>query len=219
MPFFFFSFGFSLATLFAPVKGTFILVIFPAKSSTPPKLKVSYENPAFSPNNDGVKESVIFFPFLLEPDRIQKWNFYIYDEDGNIVRNVEGSGDLPKGWAWHGENDHFNGVRDGIYFFQCVARDVAGNLTTTNPIKVVIDRSPPKISVSFASEQNGIICRILSRDESGINNWFFSILDKADNIYKLYEGENNALFNTIVVRRENRIFIRDFQFRWSIIYC
>jgi len=28
--------------------------------NTPPKLKVSYENPVFSPNNDGVKESVIF---------------------------------------------------------------------------------------------------------------------------------------------------------------
>jgi len=158
--------------------------------NTPPKLKISYENPVFSPNKDEVKDCVIFFPFLLEPERIEKWNFYIYDEDGNIVRNLEGSGDLPKGWAWHGEDDHFNGVKDGVYFFQCVIRDIAGNITRTDPIKIIIDRAPPQINVSFITEQNKVICRILSKDGSGIRNWFFSILDRRNNIYKLFEGED-----------------------------
>ncbi len=159
--------------------------------NTPPKLKISVENPIFSPNMDGIKDSVIFFPFLLEPDKIKKWAFLVYDEKGTLIRSYEGEGDLPTAWAWHGEDDGHGNVNDGTYFFRCMAEDEAGNVAVTNPIKIIVDKIPPQLEFSFISDNsqgNKGVLKIKCLEENEINDWSLSIVDKKGRLLKLVVG-------------------------------
>jgi len=151
--------------------------------NTPPKVRLSCENTIFSPNRDGSKDVLIVFPRLLGPKEIKLWGFYIFNEKGEFVKRFEGSGDIPLALAWHGENDIFVNVEDGIYYLECRCQDKAGNIDITTRKKIVLDKTPPKLNVAIDVEKNKALFAIKYEELTGISQWELIILDEEEDIY------------------------------------
>ena len=66
-------------------------------------LMISREYGVFSPNKDGIKDTIRFFPELKKNNGIESYIFKISDKDGNAVYRKEGSGRIPEYFSWNGK--------------------------------------------------------------------------------------------------------------------
>jgi hypothetical protein len=151
--------------------------------NTSPNVRLSCENTRFSPNRDGSKDVLIIFPRLLDPEDIKLWGFYIFNEKGELVKRFEGSGDLPLALAWHGENDAFGNVEEGVYYLECRCQDKAGNIAATPRKKIVLDKTLPKLNVVIDVEKNKARFALKYEELTGINQWELIVLDEKEDIY------------------------------------
>lgn len=112
------------------------------------QLRVS--EPAFSPNNDGVKDSVVFDPVLSTGAIVERWTFAVVDASGATVweqeqegplRAIEWNGEATRGRAADGE---YRG-RIAIVFARGDAPEVLSQRT------VLLDTEPPRASVTLSS--------------------------------------------------------------------
>ncbi len=156
--------------------------------NTPPKVRVSFENPSFSPNGDRSKDLFIFFPTLEEDDRIERWEFFLMGENGKRVKEFVGSGDLPLGLGWRGDSSTFQKAEEGVYFFGCLVEDEAGNVFRCPRRKVVLDRTPPRISVQPSIEGKVARLRISCEEENGLDQWRFFLMKENGEVILAKEG-------------------------------
>jgi len=157
--------------------------------NTPPKVRLSYENTIFSPNRDESKDVLIIFPRLLGPGDVNLWGFYIFNEEEEPVKRFEGNGDLPLALAWHGENDAFVNVEEGIYYLECRCRDKAGNIAITTRKKIILDKTPPKLNVVIDVEKNRAQFNIKYEEFTAVSQWELIILDEKEYIYHVIKRE------------------------------
>ncbi|OHD56410.1 MAG: hypothetical protein A2Y33_15585 [Spirochaetes bacterium GWF1_51_8] len=100
----------------------------------PPKIELKpakdYTYLAFSPNNDGVKESIVF-DLNLDGNEGDRVFAYIKDANGNIVRKYiwKNINDVPDELKWDGNDDKGNPLPQGKYTLVINGVDIAGNST------------------------------------------------------------------------------------------
>jgi len=140
----------------------------------PPEIQVAYENTAYiSPNNDG-RSDTLSFPLSITDQRyIMGYEFLIRNSDGEVVRTIRNKEDRPENQGfknildrltavksgvpipdelrWDGNGDSGALVPDGTYSFTVRAWDDNGNEATTAPKEVVVDITPPKVTVTDLS--------------------------------------------------------------------
>ncbi len=136
----------------------------------PPRIRVDYpETRWISPNNDG-KADVLEFPISITDERyVMGWTFEIRDSNGQVVRtyhnkerrpetqgfqnvldrltDVKSGVEIPKTLRWDGIGDNGAVVADGHYFFTLQAVDDNGNSGTSSRYEVVVDNTPPAITI------------------------------------------------------------------------
>ncbi|AEJ61379.1 OmpA/MotB domain protein [Spirochaeta thermophila DSM 6578] len=141
----------------------------------PPKVEISYpENPYISPNNDGVQDELLL-PLSITDERfVMGYTLVVEDEQGSEVRRIENkevrpterdvktffkelvrpkSGiPVPESLRWDGFGESGGVVPDGTYFVHLEAWDDNGNTISTEPYRVVVDATPPRVDVKVASE-------------------------------------------------------------------
>jgi flagellar hook assembly protein FlgD/flagellar motor protein MotB len=153
---------------------------------TPPLILADYPETAYiSPNNDG-KADALEFPVTMTDSRyIAGWVFEIKDEGGTVVRvyrnkerrpetqgvqnfisrltDVKSGVEVPSALRWDGIFDSGELAADGRYFFTITAFDDNGNTGTTQAYEVVVDNTPPEITVEALPGDQ----RIFSPDGDG----------------------------------------------------
>ncbi|MEL3907169.1 MAG: FlgD immunoglobulin-like domain containing protein [Treponema sp.] len=74
---------------------------------------------AFSPNKDGVQDSIVFTPTMKSSTAVDSYTFGIYDPAGTAVKTLTGSGTPPASINWDGTADSGdqkgNLCADGVY--------------------------------------------------------------------------------------------------------
>lgn len=101
----------------------------------------------FSPNGDGVKDSVSFIPQVNDAKSIASYSFKIQDEQGKI--HMEESGEnLPKEFVWKAKNKD---AKEGIYTAKCDITMNNGSFSHAESEKVILDLTPPSAEFSFSS--------------------------------------------------------------------
>jgi flagellar hook assembly protein FlgD/outer membrane protein OmpA-like peptidoglycan-associated protein len=128
-----------------------------------------------SPNNDGVKDTLII-PFGISDKRyITEWRLVVSDNDGNIIRTIlnkdtrpvslsfkefwrrivtpKQSVAIPKSVVWDGAMDSGEVAPDGLYFYSIRAADDNGNASESEKRLVIVDCAPPVIELSQPSAQ------------------------------------------------------------------
>ncbi len=100
----------------------------------PPKIELApgqdYTYLAFSPNNDGVKESIVF-SLNVKGNKGDRVFAYITDANGNIIRKFvwKSIEDIPSELKWNGNDDKGKPAPQGKYTLIINGVDIAGNST------------------------------------------------------------------------------------------
>ncbi len=138
-----------------------------------------------SPNNDGIKDDLVI-PLTIKDSRyIKGYALVIRNVQGTIVRKIknkekrpENAGfkgildrllavksgiTVPSKLRWDGFNNTGSAVPDGVYFFHVEAWDDNGNVSKTKDYAVVVDTTPPEVTITPPSDAD----RIFSPNNDG----------------------------------------------------
>ncbi|GHV82098.1 cell envelope biogenesis protein OmpA [Spirochaetia bacterium] len=152
----------------------------------PPNIIVDYpETQYFSPNHDGLADTLEFPIKILDQRYVNEWTFEIRDSAGEPVRTyqnkelrpetqgigniffrliqVKAAVEIPPTLRWDGIFDLGKTAPDGVYTFTITASDDNGNTDTVGPFKVVVDNTPPDIQVAAMADS----AKIFSPDGDG----------------------------------------------------
>ena len=157
-------------------------------------ISVSSDLRAFSPNGDGVKDTISLIPQLKERDGILTWKIDILDAGtpGAVIRSFEGRDTVPASVAWDGRTNARAVAPDGNYIAKFDVEYRSGNRPTALSPAFVLDTVPPQASLSvpytlFAPNGNG------NRDTLPVNvttegddEWTAVITDNRNNTVRTW---------------------------------
>ncbi len=114
--------------------------------NTPPEITTyTIDNPIFSPNNDGVKDTATI---NLEFSEAVDYTISIKDGEGNTVKSWTGTETSSISKIWDGKDDNENLVSDGVYTIEVVITDKAGNSVTDTSKTVTVDTKAPVVTIN-----------------------------------------------------------------------
>lgn len=165
--------------------------------TTYPKAELSYDNLWFSPNGDGLRDTLTWKQQSTSEDL---WTGVIRNKNGKEVRTFKTTGKLSD-FIWDGKNNQGNLLPDGVYSYSLEAVDEAGNRFFTEVKDIHLDRSPTLVSVAVSSRgisPNGdgrldtMTIKPTVSNKTGIENWKI-ILQHDNGEQKTYSGEGNTV--------------------------
>ncbi len=118
--------------------------------ATPVKLKV--DAPAFSPNGDGVLDTLHFLPDLKVNSGISNWSLTVFalDNQRQSVRTWKGSESVPASIEWDGRSDGGARAGEGSYIATLDVVYAKGNRETAQTGELVLDVTKPRASVEVS---------------------------------------------------------------------
>lgn len=140
------------------------------------------DNPAISPDGDGVKDSMVVYMDQAVKEGIETWEWQIRDNYGKVYWKVSGSGEVPKEVQFDGTDSDGNPMPEGNYNFVNIVTYENGNRPTSTE-QFIIDVSAPDISVVvtnpiFSPNGDGIKDEVkIKLKSSEVVVWEGSILD------------------------------------------
>ena len=163
-------------------------------------VSISTDLRAFSPNGDGVKDTINLIPQIKEREGITSYRIDIQNIDAgsgrpgagaaSSVRTFEGRGDVPASVTWNGRNNAGSIAPDGTYVAKLDVEYRSGNKPTALSLAFVIDTVPPQAELSvpftiFAPNGNGNrdVLPIQATTE-GTDEWNAIITDSRNNIIR-----------------------------------
>jgi len=168
--------------------------------NTPPEITIKPESKIFSPNNDGVKDT-IKFSFDLKAEDTDKWIAQIIDKEGNVIKTYNWQGTKIKEIIWDGRKDTGELAPDGNYDLVVKGKDNAGNFVEKTVKDITLTTARQSVSVSadlpaFSPNNDNIMDKVVFEtyisDTKGLEKWKLSITDNKGNIIKTYEGDKDV---------------------------
>ncbi|NOY08191.1 MAG: OmpA family protein, partial [Spirochaetes bacterium] len=104
----------------------------------------------FSPNGDGVKDTLHLLPTLKVAAGVASYRISILDKAGIIIRGYRGSGPVPKDIVWDGKDQQGISVPDGRYSAGLNVLYRNGNNPTARSNPFFVDTAYPNITVSVS---------------------------------------------------------------------
>jgi flagellar hook assembly protein FlgD/outer membrane protein OmpA-like peptidoglycan-associated protein len=145
---------------------------------------VTASDSGFSPNGDGVKDSVSFTPIVNLREGIEAWSFVIAGSDGKAVRSWGGKGaSVPATILWDGKDDSGKTLQ-GEYSGSLAVDYAKGDRAEAKSASVLVDSEGPKAAVRlspefFSPDNDGVddeLAIALSvQDATTIEDWSFEV--------------------------------------------
>nr|MDE5899070.1 OmpA family protein [Treponemataceae bacterium] len=110
---------------------------------------LSAETSAFSPNGDGVKDTISFTPVLKDSSGIAGYTFRIVDASGAAVSEQDGASALPSAFVWDGRNAAGEICADGTYTAQLEINSLNGSHASASAQPFVLDTVPPVLETQL----------------------------------------------------------------------
>lgn len=150
-----------------------------------PKIYITQEYEAFSPNNDGIKDEQTFSLHTNIEEGIEKWSFAIHTQ-GKTPKTIhlykEMQGKLPKTIKWNGKDGDV--TLEGSFIAELKLEYAKGDVVNANSTEFTSCITPPKLSVAlkpkyFSPDNDGIdddlFINLKAITEAGIDSWSFEI--------------------------------------------
>jgi flagellar hook assembly protein FlgD/flagellar motor protein MotB len=112
---------------------------------------ISTDLRAFSPNNDGVKDTINLNPQVQVREGVGDWKIDIFSGEGTagpIVRTFSGGSAIPASIPWNGRNNTGGSIPDGVYTARMEVRYVQGNQPVALSRPFTLDTEAPKAELS-----------------------------------------------------------------------
>ncbi len=160
--------------------------------------RVKVDNPVFSPNGDGKKDTVII---SQESGDTAEWNAEIRDSFGTAVKSFQWHDKIPGSVTWDGRNESGKTVNDGEYYYILESIDNAGNRSSFKSSAIIKNTQTTEVLLSmknnsFSPNDDGsgeyISINAGLGYKTGVVSYKFSILDsKNKEVFSL--SKNNAI--------------------------
>jgi len=139
-----------------------------------------------SPNKDGIQDSVVFNVKTRKIKKIASWKLKIQDPAGTAQKNISGGEDMPMEVSWDGRDDAGRLQPEGAYEASFTVWDRKGGAFDSPPLAVVLDLSPPAISLTeqaddapaTAGQPREFRLNFSAVDLSGLAGWTIKIKDE-----------------------------------------
>lgn len=162
---------------------------------TAPSATIRTNTPVFSPNGDGEKDIIKIYQ---ETSLEKIWNGSIKSVTGKVVYEYKWVGTADPEIIWNGIGKNGRLVDDGIYTYQIVSVDRAGNKGESNVVSFRLDTEKTAVILStnytaFSPNNDGskdilnIIPKVTVRE--GIESYALHILDSKKNVIKTFTGK------------------------------
>lgn len=110
---------------------------------TPIGLNLSYAH--FSPNGDGVRDTIVFEPLITETEGIARWVLSI-EQQGRVIYQRSGQGAPPSSLSWDGNTDQ-GPAPEGYYTARLTLNYLKGNNPSVETGSFRLDRTAPSVSL------------------------------------------------------------------------
>ncbi|HOZ71208.1 MAG TPA: gliding motility-associated C-terminal domain-containing protein [Spirochaetales bacterium] len=162
-------------------------------------VRLSLDRRAFSPNGDGVADTVAMVPESQSATAVQSWSLTVVDAADAKVRGYSGSGSLPARLSWDGRRDDGSKAPDGIYRAALEVRFVTAEVESARSVDLALDVTPPAIELSAAEtlfSPNGDgrkdVLSIRQTSTPG-DTWEGAILDSAGRVMRAWTWKDAAV--------------------------
>jgi flagellar hook assembly protein FlgD/outer membrane protein OmpA-like peptidoglycan-associated protein len=158
---------------------------------------ITAELSAFSPNGDGVKDTITLFPKLDQNSEISSYQITISNEDERVVRTISGTSSMRETYIWDGTDDKNRAVADGLYKAHLEVAYLKGNKEESNTRPFLLDTLYPEAEMSaeyllFSPDDDGRkdLLRIEQRSSSE-TLWSGEIRNSSSGVVKraFWKGE------------------------------
>lgn len=113
-----------------------------------PSVTIEAESSFFSPNKDGVQDEIIFKIQAIQLKSVLSWELQFQDSAGVVRKTISGTKKLPASIIWDGSDDFGAPCLEGAYQVSFKAWDEKNQLLSAPPLRVVLDLTPPTISLT-----------------------------------------------------------------------
>jgi outer membrane protein OmpA-like peptidoglycan-associated protein/flagellar hook assembly protein FlgD len=168
-----------------------------------------------SPNNDGVQDTLVI-PFTVTDKRyVVEWHLLIADATGTVVRSIGNKQPIPERITvpvllrlltrpkqavpipstvtWDGTFDDGSTAVDGEYTYWIEAADDNGNRNKSAPYRVIVDNTPPSITVTeplpadkfFGAGAKTTV--LIEQSGSREDRWVAQIRDAGERLVREYQ--------------------------------
>jgi outer membrane protein OmpA-like peptidoglycan-associated protein len=165
---------------------------------------VDIDTTVFSPNGDGLLDTVTFFPILSDRYRIDTWDLIVQLEKGDTARRFRGRRYMPPFIMWDGKpqsglmSEIFpEGLPSGHYTYFLKVAYTSGVNTYSFKRDLILDVDPPEIALGvepevFSPDGDGVDDTLTLRPEvsdlTEILGWKAKIYTTDDRVFKTFVG-------------------------------
>jgi flagellar hook assembly protein FlgD/outer membrane protein OmpA-like peptidoglycan-associated protein len=153
----------------------------------------------FSPNGDGVRDTISFTSIVALKDGVKSWKLSMVDAAAGEKKSVTGAAPVPGSFTWDGKDQGgFKAAPDGLYTAALQVEYFKGNVATAKSAPFRLAIAPPKVDLTlqglpFSPDNDGV------NDELGISlkvddpvpveSWEIRILDPEQHPFTGFAGK------------------------------
>ncbi len=165
--------------------------------NTPPLATVEVQSDAFSPNDDGVEDTIEITQTTSGAD-LWTGEYVRVSEGENVVRKEAWSGDVPERVTWEGRTTRDRRASPGRYRYVLTGRDLAGNSTSVetdsflldlNIASLDIEVSPKPFTPDGDGRRDQVTLDLSADDRTSIVSWGLEIYDPQENLFYEVSGD------------------------------
>jgi outer membrane protein OmpA-like peptidoglycan-associated protein len=162
--------------------------------TAPPFLSIRSSDITFSPNGDGVKDTITVD---IRAEEDAEWSCTISTPEGIVVKKMEWGREIPPSWEWDGTGENGSVLPEGVYNISITGKDVAGNITTQTVKEVTIDVRQRQASVDvdnqvFSPNGDGFYDAVTFRpvlsDRTRIDTWDLIVQTEKGDTARRFRG-------------------------------
>jgi flagellar hook assembly protein FlgD/outer membrane protein OmpA-like peptidoglycan-associated protein len=160
--------------------------------TVPPKVDVAVDNTIFSPNGDGVRDTVTV---TVRTDKPVSGTLTAAEPSGGRIGPLDlrrFGGEVSQ--VWDGTGPNGQPLPDGTYQVRAAFEDDAGNETDVGPVAVTLDRRAGRIAVDvpdgFSPAVGKLTARVNAEVYDGVDAWKLVIQDSTKRTVKTFTGSN-----------------------------
>jgi len=127
--------------------------------NTPPSAEVILITGTFSPNGDGIDDTVTLQLKAQDANEIRSWMVEIYNKQGKLAKTFKAEEPPPQSIVWDGKDDYYKTtIPAGEYRARLVVYDIAWNKGTSSSKKLNVEMPLPKFGegIKVEKEERGL---------------------------------------------------------------
>lgn len=162
--------------------------------------KIKAEPAVFSPNSDGIKDTVFFVPQVKEIKDITYWELNIKDINNNPIRKFSGDDVLPKIISWEGNTELGGRIDEGKYRYAFAVKGDRSKRARSGVGAILADLTMPDVSLSISKNllspnndglMDSVTFYISATDNHRIEIWQIDVLNEEQQSVRIFKSSTS----------------------------